>query len=75
MKTWINRRVSYFIGILSGVGVIFLPGSVAAPGNFLREVLKKFKLKIIIIIIIRELEYILLMTKKKKNTHTHTQIH
>ena len=25
-KTWISRRVSYFVGILSGVGDIFLPG-------------------------------------------------
>ena len=26
LKTWISRRVSYFIGILSGVGDIFLLG-------------------------------------------------
>ena len=25
LKTWISRRVSYFVGILSGVGDIFLP--------------------------------------------------
>ena len=24
MKTWNNRRVSYFVGILSGVGDVFL---------------------------------------------------
>ena len=27
LKTLINRRVFYFIGILSGIGDIFLPGS------------------------------------------------
>ena len=26
LKTWISRRVSYFVGILCGVGNIFLPG-------------------------------------------------
>ena len=45
LKIWINRRVSYFVGILSGVGDIFLPGSVAALGNFLRKVIKKLKLQ------------------------------
>ena len=25
LKTWISRRVSYFVDILSGVGDIFLP--------------------------------------------------
>ena len=25
LKTWISRRVSYFVGILHGVGDIFLP--------------------------------------------------
>ena len=25
LKTWISRRVSYFVGILSGTGDIFLP--------------------------------------------------
>ena len=27
MKTWISRRVSYFVGILNEVGDIFLPDS------------------------------------------------
>ena len=26
LKTWISRRVSYFVGILSGTRDIFLPG-------------------------------------------------
>ena len=31
LKTWISRRVFYFIGILSGVGDIFLPGCPQVP--------------------------------------------
>ena len=63
--------MSYFVGILSGVGDIFLPGSVAALGNFLRKVIKKLKLqnnnnnkKRTWIYFVND--------QKKKKTHTHT---
>ena len=41
LKTWISRRVSYFVGILSGVGDIFL---LSCPQVYfsLKTILDKF---------------------------------
>ena len=83
LKTWISRRVSYFIGILSKVGDIFLsdcsqifsPLKVKFKGNLKGQSKEGNPLINSTDIAIKKLLYVLFLSCFRSSFNYHTQLH